>query len=181
MPKYGDQVTGGSTQRAHCGSRSAQAGAAAREMLLGAAARSWGVPRPSARRGGGADGGRADGAYGSWWPSPPCSSRRSRREVAGEFRLLGRRSPTARRRRQGRRDGPLRHRRSRAGACSSPASRAARSSARKITGYGDGRARAVPGVRDVVRFVRGDLVGEFWRFPLPRGRRSRRRQPLGGH
>ena len=88
-PDYGNLNTGGSDSVASAWRPLRMAAAAAREMLLEAAARTWKVERSSCRRGERVGRPRRDaaGAFpteASWRPRRVCRSRRSRRSRAAK-------------------------------------------------------------------------------------------------
>ncbi len=171
-PKYGDQATGGSSSISSLWQPLRRASAQARQMLVGAAARTWGVPASECSTDQGAVRHEASGRrlpYGSLVAVAAAL------EVPAEpvlkdpktFRLLGR--PSRRLDTPAKVDGTARY-----GidtrlpgmlfAC------VARCPVfgRPLTGYDATGARAVPGVIDVIPLEPGEVtIGEFWRFELP--------------
>jgi CO/xanthine dehydrogenase Mo-binding subunit len=171
-PKYGDQATGGSSSISSLWQPLRKAGAQARAMLIGAAARTWGVPASECATGEGFVRHESSGRRLSYGALVPVASAL---EVPAEpalkdpkrFRYLGR--PSRRLDTAPKVDGSARY-----GidtrlpgmvfAC------VARCPVfgRPLTGYDADQARAVPGVIDVVALEQGELViGDFWRFELP--------------
>jgi isoquinoline 1-oxidoreductase beta subunit len=171
-PRFGEQFTGGSSSVSGLWQPLRTAGAQAREMLVGAAARSWGVPAAECAADGGTVVHGASGrrlSYGALVSiaaalAVPESPRLKERK---EFRLLGRSSrrldtaPKV--------DGSARY-----GldvrlpgmvfAC------VARCPVfgRPLTGYDAAPARTVPGVLDVVPLEAGEIVaGGFWTYTMP--------------
>jgi isoquinoline 1-oxidoreductase beta subunit len=171
-PKFGEQFTGGSSSVSGLWQPLRTAAAQAREMLVGAAARTWGVPAAdcAAEQGTVVHGGSGRRlSYAALVPiaaalevpeSPRLKDRR-------DFRLLGRASH--------RLDTPPKvNGTARYGldvrlprmvfAC------LARCPVfgRPLTGYDAAPARAVPGVLDVVPLEAGEIVaGGFWTYQLP--------------
>ena len=171
-PKFGEQFTGGSSSVSSLWDPLRTASAQAREMLVGAAARTWGVPAAecavergvvvhagSSRRL--SYGALATTAAALKVPAAPAL------KDPKSFRLLGRRS--RRLDTPAKVDGSARY-----GldvrlpgmvyAC------VARCPVfgRPLTGYDAARARSVPGVLDVVPLEPGELVlGDFWLYQLP--------------
>jgi isoquinoline 1-oxidoreductase beta subunit len=171
-PKYGDQATGGSSSISSLWQPLRKAGAQARTMLIGAAARTWGVPASECATAEGFVRHEPSGRRLSYGALVPVASAL---EVPAEpalkdpksFRFLGR--PSRRLDTAPKVDGSARY-----GidtrlpgmvfAC------LARCPVfgRPLTGYDADQARAVPGVIDVVPLEQGELViGDFWRFELP--------------
>jgi isoquinoline 1-oxidoreductase beta subunit len=171
-PKYGDQATGGSSSISSLWQPLRKASAQAREMLIGAAARTWGVPASECATGQGSVRHERSGRRLSYGAVVPVAAAL---EVPPEpalkdptsFRLLGR--PSRRLDTAAKVDGSARY-----GidtrlpgmvfAC------VARCPVfgRPLTGYDADQARAVPGVIDVVPLEQGELlIGDFWRFELP--------------
>ena len=171
-PKYGDQVTGGSSSISSLWQPLRMASAQAREMLVGAAARTWGVPASECAASQGSVRHEPSGrrlSYGALVPVaaalgiPPEPALKDPKS----FRLLGR--PSRRLDTAAKVDGSARY-----GidtrlpgmvfAC------VARCPVfgRPLTGFDADQARAVPGVIDVVPLEQGELlIGDFWRFELP--------------
>jgi isoquinoline 1-oxidoreductase beta subunit len=171
-PKFGEQFTGGSSSISGLWQPLRTASAQAREMLVGAAARTWGVPAAECAA---EQGVVTHAASGRHLPYAALVSVAAALKVPEaptlkdpkKFRLLGRSShrldtpPKV--------DGSARF-----GldvrlpgmvfAC------VARCPVfgRPLTGYDAAKARAVPGVLDVVPLEAGQLlVGEFWSYQLP--------------
>ncbi len=171
-PRYGEQATGGSSSVSSLWQPLRQAGAQAREMLIGAAARTWGVPAAEcvARQGTVRhEASKRQLPYGALVavaaalkvPTDPAL------KDPKSFRLLGR--PSRRLDTPPKVDGTARY-----GidvrlpgmvyAC------VARCPVfgRPLTGYDAAQARAVPGVLDVVSLEAGELtVGDMWKYDLP--------------
>ena len=170
-PKYGDQATGGSSSISSLWLPLRKASAQAREMLVGAAARTWGVPASECATGQGSVRHEPSGRRLSYGALVPVAAAL---EVPAEpalkdpktFRLLGR--PSHRLDTAAKVDGSARY-----GidtrlpgmvfAC------VARCPVfgRPLTGYDADQARAVPGVIEVVPLEQGELlINDFWRFEL---------------
>jgi isoquinoline 1-oxidoreductase subunit beta len=171
-PKYGEQSTGGSSSISSLWLPLRTASAQAREMLVGAAARTWGVPAAECVAEQGTvrhDASRRRLAYGALVavaaalkvPAEPAL------KDPKAFKLLGR--PSRRLDTPPKVDGTARY-----GldvrlpgmvfAC------VARCPVfgRPLTGYDAAQARAVPGVLEVIPLEAGELlVGGFWRYELP--------------
>jgi len=171
-PKYGDQATGGSSSISSLWQPLRKASAQAREMLVGAAARTWGVPASECATGEGSVRHEPSGrrlSYGTLVPVAAALAVPAEPALKDpkSFRLLGR--PSRRLDTAAKVDGSARY-----GidtrlpgmvfAC------IARCPVfgRPLTGYDADQARAVPGVIDVVPLEQGELlIGDFWRFELP--------------
>ena len=171
-PKYGEQFTGGSSSVSGLWDPLRTASAQAREMLVGAAARTWGVPVGECRAEHGTVAHAASGrraGYGELVPvasalAPPATPRL---KAPGEFTVLRRATP--------RLDTPAKVDGSaRFGidvrlpgmlyAC------VARCPVfgQAIRGYDETKARAVRGVRDVVALEAGEiLVDGMWKYRIP--------------
>ncbi len=171
-PKFGEQFTGGSSSVSGMWEPLRTAAAQAREMLLGAASRTWGVPVAECVADNGAVVHRSSGRRAGYGELVAVAAvlkvpEKPRLKDPGSFRLLGKSTrqldaPT-------KVDGTARY-----GidvrlpgmvfAC------VARCPVfgRELTGHDPARARAVPGVIDVVPLKSGDiLVGGFWKYQLP--------------
>jgi isoquinoline 1-oxidoreductase beta subunit len=171
-PKYGDQATGGSSSISSLWEPLRKASAQAREMLVGAAARTWGVPASECATGQGFVRHEPSGrrlSYGALVPVAAVLEAPAEPALKDpkSFRLLGR--PSRRLDTAAKVDGSARY-----GidtrlpgmvfAC------VARCPVfgRPLTGYDADQARAVPGVIDLVPLEQGELlIGDFWRFELP--------------
>jgi isoquinoline 1-oxidoreductase beta subunit len=171
-PKYGNQVTGGSSSISSLWLPLRKASAQAREMLVGAAARTWGVPASECATGQGSVRHEPSGhrlSYGALVPVAAALAVPAEPALKDpkSFRLLGR--PSHRLDTAAKVDGSARY-----GidtrlpgmvfAC------VARCPVfgRPLTGYDADQARAVLGVIDVVPLEQGELlIGDFWRFELP--------------
>ncbi|HEU5171198.1 MAG TPA: xanthine dehydrogenase family protein molybdopterin-binding subunit [Gemmatimonadales bacterium] len=168
-PKFGEQATGGSSSVSDMWTPLRTAGAQAREMLIGAAARTWGVPAEECRaeNGGvvhGASGRRA--GYGELVPvaaalKPPENPRL---KSPGEFRILGRSVPRV--------DTPSKVDGSAQfgidvrlpGMLYACIARCP-VFGRRLSGYDEGPARAVAGVRDVVPLEPAEVtLFDAWKF-----------------
>jgi isoquinoline 1-oxidoreductase subunit beta len=171
-PKYGDQATGGSSSISSLWQPLRKASAQAREMLVGAAARTWGVPASECATAQGSVRHESSGrrlSYGALVPVAAVLAVPAEPALKDpkSFRLLGR--PSRRLDTAAKVDGSAQY-----GidtrlpgmvfAC------VARCPVfgRPLTGYDAEQARAVPGVIDVVPLEQGELlIGDFWRFELP--------------
>ena len=179
---FGIQMTGGSTSTWSEWERLRKAGAAARAMLVAAAAETWNVPAgdvPGRERRGRCTPPRRGGSPTGGWPRRRRSSMPPE-DVAlkdpKDFDAHRQAHEAARHAGQDQRHGRLRHRRDACPACSSPSSRARRSSAARCRRFDADKAKAVPGVRHVVEIDRGVAVvaDGFWAAKT-RARRARDR------
>jgi CO/xanthine dehydrogenase Mo-binding subunit len=171
-PKYGEQFTGGSSSISGLWEPLRTASAQAREMLVGAAARTWGVPASECSAAEGAVSHAGSGRRLAYAELVAVASAlkvpdKPALKDPKSYRLLGR--PSRRLDSAPKVDGSARY-----GldvrlpgmvfAC------VARCPVfgRPLAGYDAARARAVPGVLDVVVLDAGDLlVGGFWKYDLP--------------
>jgi isoquinoline 1-oxidoreductase beta subunit len=171
-PKYGDQATGGSSSISSLWQPLRKASAQAREMLVGAAARTWGVPASQCVTAQGAVRHEPSGrrlSYGALVPVAAALAVPEEPQLKDpkSFRLLGR--PSRRLDTAAKVDGSARYGiDTRLSGMVYACVARCPVFGRPLTGYDAAQARAVPGVIDVVPLEAGELlIGDFWRFELP--------------